>query len=134
MKFFKNILVALLLVISSGTFAQAPKNVDNPKLLAVKFHADWCRVCRAMGPAFEDLENKLDGSKVLFVKLDFTNNLTKAQANMLGEELGIAPVMNNYKRKTGFILLIDPNSKKVLDKLTVNDDLNAMEAKVRALL
>jgi len=134
MKSFKNILVVLLLVISSVTFAQAPKNTDNPKLLAVKFHADWCRVCRAMGPAFEDLENKLDGSRVLFVKLDFTNNLTKAQANMLGAELGITPVMNDYKRKTGFILLIDPNSKKVLDKLTVKDDLNAMESKIRTLL
>jgi len=135
MKSIKFITIILFtLLISHTGFSQKQNNINPPKLIAVKFHADWCRVCRAMGPVFEDLQNKMDGSDVLFIKLDFTNNKTKNQANLLGAELGLANILKRNYRKTGFILVIDAKTKKVLKKLTINDDLLSMETKIRAFL
>ena len=135
MKSIKFIAVILFtLLVSHPGFSQKKNNIKPPKLMAVKFHADWCKVCRAMGPVFEDLQNKMDGSDVLFIKLDFTNNQTKHQANLLGAELGLADVLKQNYRRTGFVLVIDAKTKKVLKKLTVNDDVYSMETKIRALL
>jgi len=126
--------VILTLMLSNKGISQNKNDIKSPKLMAVKFHADWCRVCRAMGPVFEDLQNKMDGSNVLFIKLDFTNNQTKHQANLLGAELGIKDILQQNYRRTGFVLVIDAKTKKVLKKLTAADDVYSMESKIRALL
>lgn len=126
--------VLLTLVISQTGFSQNLSKATSPKLLVVKFHADWCKTCRAMGPVFEDLQNKIDGGNVLFVKLDFTNNKTKNQAVLLGAQLGIADVLSQNDRRTGFVLVIDAKSKKVLQKLGVDDDVDEMESKIRSFL
>ncbi|NQW35640.1 MAG: thioredoxin family protein [Flavobacteriales bacterium] len=127
-------IIVLMLTVSNDGFSQKSTTIESPKLFLVKFHADWCRNCRAMGPVFEDLKNKMDGSNVLFVKLDFTNNQTKHQANMLGDGLGIGAVLKANQRRTGFVLVIDAKTKKVLQKLTKDDDVYMMESKIRALL
>jgi thiol-disulfide isomerase/thioredoxin len=132
MKSLKILALISILFVSHLGFSQKSKEIEAPKLMVVKFHADWCRICRAMGPVFEDLQNKMDGQNILFVKLDFTNNQTKHQANMLGAALGIAPVLKANYRRTGFILIIDPKTKKVLQKLTKDDDVYAMEAKIKS--
>jgi len=134
MKSLKILTLISLLFVSHLSVAQKSKEIEAPKLVVVKFHADWCRICRAMGPVFEDLQNKMDGQNILFVKLDFTNNQTKHQANMLGAALGIAPILKKNYRRTGFILIIDPKTKKVLQKLTKDDDVYAMEAKIKSHL
>jgi len=123
--------ITTLLITHIGT-AQKSNSIEGPKLILVKFHADWCKICRAMGSVFEDLQNKMDGKNILFVKLDFTNNQTKHQANMLGASLGIAAVLKKNYRRTGFILIIDPKTKQVLQKLTKDDDVYAMEAKIKS--
>jgi len=132
MKSLKILTLISILFVSHLSVTQKSKEIEAPKLMVVKFHADWCRICRAMGPVFEDLKNKMDGQNILFVKLDFTNNQTKHQANMLGAALGIAPILKKNYRRTGFILIIDPKTKKVLQKLTKDDDVYAMEAKIKS--
>ncbi len=134
MKTLKFLVVFFILFASHSSYAQKIKEIETPQLMLVKFHADWCRICRAMGPVFEDLQNKMDGKNILFIKLDFTNNQTKHQAHMLGAALGITPVLKRNYRRTGFILIIDPKTKKVLQKLSKDDDVYAMETKIISLL
>jgi len=128
------VVILFTLLISHTVFSQNKNDITPPKLIAVKFHADWCSVCRTMGPVFEDLQNKMDGSNVLFVKLDFTNNQTRHQANLLGAELGLSNILKQNYKRTGFVLVIDANTKKVLKKLTVDDDVYSMETKIKTLL
>ena len=97
----------------------------SPKILAVKFHADWCGSCKTITPLFKDLENKFDGKKVLFINLDFTNQTKKNHSLLLASGLNIQKIVKK-NQGTGFVLLIDSKNKKVLKKLTKKDNLKQM--------
>ncbi|MCH7658454.1 MAG: hypothetical protein IIB05_09075 [Bacteroidetes bacterium] len=131
----KNSMLSILMVVTWSMFnsAIAQENISQPKLIALKFHADWCGSCKAMGPVFEDLSNKLDGKPVLFYKLDFTNNTTKHQSVMMASALGLDEALKE-NQGTGFILLIDPKSKKVLQKFTKDDGLKSIAGKINGYL
>jgi len=104
-----------------------------PDLLVVKFHADWCGSCRALGPAITDLTNKLDGQAVLFTELDFTNNSKKHQSILLASALGLDEVVANNKG-TGFILVIDSKTKEISAKLDKTQSVKEMSKIISGLL
>ncbi|MEM9251292.1 MAG: thioredoxin family protein [Planctomycetota bacterium] len=89
-----------------------------PELIVVKFHADWCGSCKAMGDTFDDLTAKMDSEPVLFVNLDQTTTPGRDQAGYLMNALGGGEVWDEFGGKTGFILVIDPTDMSVVAKLT----------------
>lgn len=116
----------LPVILALPAVAEAPAK---PDLLAVKFHADWCGSCKKMGTVFEDLRNKYDGKSVLFVTLDLTNSTTRSQAEFLASALGFG---NVYAQNTGtgFILLLDGESRQQVAKLTADQNIKAMGAEL----
>lgn len=106
---------------------------EPPQLMVVKFHADWCGSCRALGPAITDLSNKLDGESVLFTELDFTNLTRKHQTLLLASALGIAEIVEQNKG-TGFILVIDSKTKEVKAKLTKTQSVKEMSKIISDIL
>ncbi|MCP4442576.1 MAG: thioredoxin family protein [Aureispira sp.] len=109
------------------------QNSEAPKVIAVKFHADWCGSCKAMVSTFKNLQNKHDGEDILFVELNFTNKTTGHQANLLANALGLSKTVEENKG-TGFILLVDGKNKKVLKRLTKEQSLKEMSKELRANL
>ncbi len=102
--------------------AESSSTIPGPQIIAVKFHGDWWGCCRKMGTAFTDLQNKLDGSPILFVQLDLTNNTNntnKHQAVLLASALELSKAYTS-KPGTGFILLINAQSWKVVKRLTAD--------------
>ena len=132
MKTLKSGIFTLLgLLILTGAPVQdinAAEAGSQPKIIAVKFHADWCGACKAMGPMFTDLRNKLDGKPVLFVELDFTNATTRHQSMLLASVLGISPAFKENPG-TGFILLFD-EKLQVTGKLTSRQTLKEIAAAI----
>ena len=116
--------------IPSKTYAQS---IEKPELLIVKFHADWCGSCKAIGPALENLTNKLDSKPVLFVELDFTNQTTKHQAHLLASAIGIEKIVAD-NNTTGFILIIDSETKEIKAKLTKRQTTKEMGNKIVSFL
>lgn len=104
--------------------------VAKPTVIAVKFHADWCGSCKAMGPVFEDLTNKFDGKPILFVTLNLTNDTTRRQAQYLAAALGLDNHWSRLNGKTGFILLVDGYRKSQLATLTGQMNIKQMGAEL----
>lgn len=105
---------------------------EAPKLLVVKNHADWCGSCKVIEPHFVDLQNKFDGKEVLFVTLDFTNETTSNQADLLAARLGADEKLTS-NRKTGFISVLN-ESGEIVETFTKNDSLSVMSKSLASLL
>ena len=86
-----------------------------------------------MGTIFTDLQNKFDGKPVLFITLDFTNRTTQYQSELLAAALGMGEA---YKANqgTGFILLLDGQTRNISDRLTSKQTLNEMTAAINQQL
>ena len=86
-----------------------------------------------MGAIFTDLQNKFDGKPVLFVTLDFTNRTTHYQSELLASALGMGKAYQ-ANQGTGFILLIDSQTRDVSARLTSKQTLKEMGGVINQLL
>lgn len=124
----------ILTVAFAGFGLSAPQNSrptmqDNgPAIIAIKFHADWCGSCKAMGPVFEELQAKYDQQPVLFVEFDQTREFNRRQSQYLADALDLGDVWDEHGGKTGFVLLIDAETKKVIERLGYERSLKEMGA------
>jgi thiol-disulfide isomerase/thioredoxin len=106
----------------------ATASAELPRIIAVKFHADWCGYCKAMGQVFEELQAKFDTQPVLYVTLDLTREFDRGQAKYLAHAMGLADIWAEHGGKTGFILLIDGKTRAVIARLTHQQTLAEMGA------
>ncbi len=113
---------------SCANHAQAQAPIESTQLLVVKFHADWCGSCVKLDEPLQRLQASAAGEPVDFVRLDLTDDGTRAVAADRASRLGLSEIYESYGGKTGFALLIDAESGTVLGKITSALDLEAMQA------
>ncbi|MEM8982094.1 MAG: thioredoxin domain-containing protein [Pseudomonadota bacterium] len=103
------------------------------ELYSVLYYADWCPSCKVLDPALDRAKNSADlnNAPVLFVRLDLTNKKTKAQAALLANALGIGEHLAANDGKTGYAVLIDPETKAAKGTLnkSMSDEAIAMAIK-----
>jgi len=87
------------------------------ELWAVAFHADWCGTCKMLSPKMAEVRPSLDGHPIQFKKMDLTNEATTAEAKKLAVELGISKLFEANDGKTGYIVLLDPDTKQPVGKV-----------------
>jgi len=102
--------------------------MQRPKVIAVKFHADWCGFCKAMGPVFEEMQAKFDQEPVLYVEFDQTREFGRKQSAYMAGALGLDGVWMENGGKTGFVLLVDATTKEVMQRLSHEQSLKEMGA------
>lgn len=106
--------------------ADAEEQAAGPEVIAIKFHADWCGYCKAMGDIFDELQAKFDQEPVLYLTFDQTREHHTRQSQYLAHALGLEDVWAEYGGRTGFILLIDGQTGEVIDQLDHEQDLSQM--------
>ena len=103
------------------------------KVAAIKFHADYCGACKKLEPKISELKKEYKDKGVAFVVFDFTDDASKQKTQEMAKAEGLETVLNSYKG-TGFIVLYDLESKKVIGKLKNSQNLDEMEAKINTFL
>lgn len=102
---------------------------EQPQIIVAKFDAEWCTNCRAMDPAYHEFKDAFESDDVVFVKFDRTNEQANSASAEKASELGIRSIFDAYPN-TGFALIIDGHSKKVLQRLTKADSYSDMVKKL----
>jgi len=102
-----------------------------PKVIALTFYADWCPGCKALTPKLEQAMEKVSEQPALFVKLDQTDK-NSAQAEYLLAALGVSELWKENAGKTGFVILLDAKTKKVIGKITPDQSSTAIAAAIKS--
>jgi thiol-disulfide isomerase/thioredoxin len=118
-----------LFVGTQSADAQCDDASKEAKVYAVMFHADYCGACKTIAPSVTALQEKLDGKPVHFVKMDRTSDETKKLAYSKAADLGLEDVYKKSKG-TGFVILVDAESKKEIGRLTTKHSVEDMLATV----
>lgn len=105
-----------------------------PKIMVIAFHADWCAGCRVLGPKMMDeVLPSVKGEPYLLVKLDQTDR-ESAQAEFMLSALGLGDLWAEYGGKTGFALVVDMETRKVVANLGYRQDPSAMQKSLKTAL
>ena len=104
-------------MLALGLAVSAIAGAAKPKVVGVLFHADWCNSCKTLEPKLNAIKKDFAGQPVLFTRVDFTDDFTKEQSDLLASYLNLGPAYAEQGRKTGYMLLFDAESKQVLGKL-----------------
>lgn len=137
-----NAMLVAATAVALSSFYATPANAETsvakaskpPALVAVMFHADWCKSCKAIQPSLAKLKKSQSQKSVLFVTLDLTDEATTEQSRMMAHLLGLSGAFRKHAPKTGYVLLIDPATKTVRAKLTKRDSHNDMRIKLKNAL
>ena len=111
-------LSVLSLVLVLSPFAKAAD--DQPEVMGILFYADWCSSCKVLEPQLDQArtDSDLDNQSIVFVTLDLTDETTSHQAKLLAQSLGLGDVYAANEGTTGFMLLVDAETKHVVTRLT----------------
>jgi hypothetical protein len=92
---------------------------DGKKVVAVINRADWCYVCQQNGEkVMKEVIPVFETSNVQFVMNDLTNGATKEKSKMVLTESKVYDAVKKISA-TGILLLIDGDTGKLIDKLSV---------------
>jgi len=123
----KIINLTLTLIFLTGLGFSNSFGQESPTLYAVMFHADNCSASKSIAPKIKDLQNKLEGKKVEFVKFDFSTGESIKKTQDLANKLGLMDVLAANKG-TGFVVLVDAKSKMKKAVLRSNQSVDEMLA------
>jgi len=123
----KNLMLVLIFLTGLGFSNVFGQEKESPTLYAVMFYANDCDDSKLLLPIVKDLQNELDGKQVEFVYFDFSTDESKERTQDLADNFGLSDVLA-ANQGTGFVVLVDANSKEEKAILTKKQSLDEMLA------
>lgn len=117
---------------AAGTAEAAP--VEAPALLALRFTADSCPVCRALEPHILALQPTYEARGVRFETWDMTGIGGRMDAASRARDLGLEDVWKAHANTVGYVLLVDPGARKVVGQLDLRQTPDQMRRTLDRLL
>ena len=97
-------------------------------------YADWCQSCKVLEPKLNKVKKDFEGKGIFFTRLDMTDEFTIYQSSLYASWVGFEEIFKENEGRTGYMLLIDPNSRKVLGKLVKTQTPDEIRAAIQAAL
>ena len=114
----KSFYMVIALVLASALALPAMSEKNQPKIMIVKFHAEWCGTCTRLEPTLVELKEKFEKKPIQWVVLDLTDEKTQSKAAYLAESLGISNHLQENGRKTGSLRVLNASTKELISTLT----------------
>lgn len=106
---------------------------ERAQVVAVTFSSKWCGPCKILKPRLAAVKPDFAGKPVRFIELSFTFGEPDTY-RALAEAEGFATAYRQYHKATGFTVLINRDSGKVIDILTMDFTKDAMRAAITQAL
>lgn len=100
------------------------------KPIVVKIHADWCGSCRATQPTWDRVVKEL-GDEATMVRFDVTDRASYEVAVSEAERLGIDDFLQEFRRRTGAIAVLDCETREPLVVLSGERDFEKYRDAIR---
>ncbi|GEM_PF-3447546 len=103
--------------ISEEEIQNIVKRVQTSKIIILDVYHKHCESCKHIEPVIKKLESDYSQNPdVVFLKHDLSNPFTSRNSRAVGKALGIENIYKS-QRFSGIVLVINTQSKKVLDTL-----------------
>ena len=127
-------IIAAAFIFNFSGFAKPKVEAATPKIIAMYFYADWCASCKTLDPKFQAFKETFKNEAFLYTKMDVTNLPTTYQSGLLAAGLGLKSIFDKTGVKTGFVYLIDGESKEIVDTIKRSASEEEISAKIKAAL
>lgn len=121
--------VAFFLAGRAPVASAATAYEGEPEIVAATFASGWCSSCKILKPRLAKIIPAFNGEPVKFVEYDFTCG-QRPDIRAQAVEDGLEEVFDRFAGGTGFTLLYDPETREIVDILTINYSAKAMRAAV----
>lgn len=128
----KTLVYILAACLLAATSYSKPVEIVKPKVIGLYFHASWCASCKTLDPEMDAAKEELKKSPFLLVTLDVSNKVTQHQAGMAASAIGLGELYEKTGVKTGFIILVNPETGEELARITKTDNAAAIVSKIQA--
>lgn len=110
------------------------EGANDLKIIAMLFYADWCGSCKVLEPKIDQVKTEFKDESIFFTRFDLTDDFTVAQSKRFASLIGLEDVLKKNGGKTGYMVLLDARSGKVLGKLTKDKSPEDIRAAFRGAL
>jgi thiol-disulfide isomerase/thioredoxin len=120
-RIFSGMLTICMLVFIAAAAQQAradeAASQQKPQVVGLIFYADWCGTCKVLEPRIDEVKKELTDKPVLITRVDLTDEATRAQSQLFANWVGLGEIYREQGGATGFMLLIDPEEQKVIQRI-----------------
>jgi thiol-disulfide isomerase/thioredoxin len=115
-------LVSVIVLASAAFASDEPRSCESGPYVVI-IHAEWCNTCKAIAPTWERLRVDV-GDQATLVTLDVTDRAATEASRATAEELRITDFLNEYRRQTGTVAVIDCKTLRTVSILRAERDLS----------
>lgn len=136
-RLFQSLSLILLLIVAYQPLIHAQSSAETSadlKIIGVAMHADWCGKCKQLGPKYSQVMPQFEGQPILFTRFDMTNDFTISQSEKLAGLLGLTALFQEHKGRTGYVVLLDAKTHKVLKTLKHNQSEEELRQEIASVL
>jgi hypothetical protein len=116
-------ILSTTILCTTATIATA---AERPDVYVVKFRADNCATCAGMEYQLDNAMNMVRSSKVELVTIDSTNGLKWEVSAHKAFDRDFVPQFNNWVGLTGFVAVIDRQSRRTIGCINDKQDMYKM--------
>ncbi|MEO0794378.1 MAG: thioredoxin domain-containing protein [Verrucomicrobiota bacterium] len=124
----KSLITAITLLGLAGFTQAHALDSAEPKAIGLLFYSDACGSCKILDPNIQAVKEDFATQPILFATFDHSNTESRNQAALLAASLGVAKLYDEQQKASGYMLIVDPKTGKILQKLTKTDSQEAIKA------